>query len=404
MSIVISATLTFGLFFVSFSSPDATFVVAGQTTAGKSRPQEPRPPYPYGEEEVVYENKKDGVQLAGTLTLPRSRGPFPAVLLITGSGPQDRNEAILGHKPFLVLADHLTRLGIAVLRVDDRGVGKSTGKFHEATSEDFAVDAVAGIDYLKTRKEIDSRRIGLIGHSEGGLIASMIAARSTDVAFLVMMAGPGLTGEEILYRQGALISKAEGVSDDLIAQNLAAQKRMFKIVKEEKDNLAAETRIRELAASIREQVTKDGAEMREERKKAIHNIATGVESQAKMMVSPWFRFFLAYDPLPALMKVRCPVLAINGEKDLQVPARDNLEAIRQALQTGGNKNYEVLTLPMLNHLFQTCRTGALSEYAQIEETMSPVALETISKWILKQTGSGAGAKTDRRAPGSLDEK
>jgi uncharacterized protein len=384
MSIFIRAMFVFVLLIVNLPGSGAGSLYASQTASGQSRPQEPKPPYPYDEQEVVYQNKKDGVQLAGTLTLPRSKGPFPAVLLITGSGPQDRNETVLDHKPFLVLADHLTRLGIAVLRVDDRGVGKSTGRFSEATSEDFAADALAGVEYLKTRNEVAPRRIGLIGHSEGGLIAPMLAARSTDIAFIVMMAGSGLTGEQILYHQAMLIARAHGVSDELIAQNRAAQERVFAIIKQEKDGVVAEKRIREEAATFRELAARIKAEAREEQRKTMDLIAEYIEMQAKLAVSPWFRFILTYDPRPTLMKVRCPVLAINGEKDLQVPAKENLAAIRLALETGGNKDYTVLALPNLNHLFQTCRTGAISEYAQSEETISPAALDTISKWILRR--------------------
>lgn len=189
------------------------------------RPQEPQKPFPYKEEEAAYDNLKAGIKLAGTLTLPKTGGPFPAVVLITGSGPQDRDEALLGHRPFLVLADYLTRQGIAVLRYDDRGVGKSTGEFAKATSADFATDVLAGVEYLKTRQEINPKQIGLIGHSEGGLIAPMVATRSSDVAFMVLMAGPGISGEEILYLQGALIARANGTAETAIAKNLALQKK-----------------------------------------------------------------------------------------------------------------------------------------------------------------------------------
>jgi hypothetical protein len=192
------------------SAADVRPGYASPNDSRQRRPQEPKKPYPYGEQEVIVDNKKDEIRLAGTLSTPPSGGPFPAVLLISGSGPQDRDETIVGHKPFLVLADHLTRLGVAVLRVDDRGVGQSTGQFLECTSQDFADDALAFIEFLKAHSKIDSRRIGLIGHSEGGLIAPLVAARSADVAFVVLMAGPGLTGEEIFYLQGALIAKAEG--------------------------------------------------------------------------------------------------------------------------------------------------------------------------------------------------
>ena len=342
-----------------------------------AKPQEPKKPYPYNEEEVSYENKAGGVKLAGTLTLPRTAGPFPAVVLITGSGPQNRNEELLGHKPFLVLADHLTRKGIAVLRVDDRGVGGSTGSISNSTSEDFAGDVLAGIEILKARKEINSKLIGLIGHSEGGLIAPMVAARSTDVAFIVLMAGPGLIGEEILYLQGALIAKASGAPDNAIATSRATQQAIFAVLKEEKDNAAAEKR-------MRENFSKTTAQMTDEQKKA-SGIEATFNAQLKMVLTPWFRHFLTYDPKAALMKVRCPVLAINGEKDLQVPPDEDLKVIEQTLAAAKNPDYKVMKLPGLNHLFQTCKTGAVSEYAEIQETISPTALDVMSDWILKRT-------------------
>jgi hypothetical protein len=342
------------------------------------RPQEPKKPYPYVEEEVSYENKKAGVKLAGTLTLPQGKGPFPAVLLITGSGAQDRNEAILGHKPFLVLADHLTRKGIAVLRVDDRGVGGSTGNVSQATSEDFAGDALAGVEFLKSRKEINPKKIGLIGHSEGGIVAPMAAVKSKDIAFIVLMAGTGLTGEEILYLQGELISRAAGAHLLDVAAQRRLQEQMFAVVLSETDNARAEKKLREILA---EEVSK----LSEEEKKAAGSASGAMEAQIKSVLSPWFRFFLTYDPKPTLRKVKCPVLAINGEKDLQVPPKENLRAIEEALKAGRNKDFTIKELPKLNHLFQTCTTGSLSEYSQIEETIAPVALETIADWIVKRT-------------------
>lgn len=341
------------------------------------RPQEPKKPYSYQEEEVVYENKEAAVMLAGTLTIPRQEGPFPVVLLISGSGPQDRNETILGHHPFLVLADYLTRHGIAVLRVDDRGVGESTGDFAEATSEDFASDVLAGVEYLKSRKEIDPKKIGLIGHSEGGIIAPMVAVQSSDIAFIILMAGTGLTGEEILYLQAALIARAEGASDEAIAKNRSLQEQMFTVVKEEKDDAAAEKRLR----AILEDATSE-LELSEKEKEVAE---ANAEAQIQQVLSPWFRYFLTYDPKPTLMKVKSPVLAINGEKDLQVPAKENLAAIEEALKAGGNQKYTVQELPGLNHLFQTAQTGSPSEYARIEETISPIVLEIMSDWILEQS-------------------
>jgi len=340
------------------------------------RPQEPKTPYPYDEKEVVYENKKAGVKLAGTLTLPRSDGPFPAVLLITGSGPQDRNETVFGHHPFLVLADYLTRQGIAVLRVDDRGVGKSTGSFAKATSEDFAGDVLAGVEYLKSLKEINPKQIGLLGHSEGGLIAPMVAAKTPDVSFIVMMAGTGLTGEQILYLQSALIQKASGTSDEAIARDRKLREQMFAVVKEEQDSAAIDKKLRIV-------LTDALAKMSEKEKQEMGYSPELLDMTVKQMLSPWLRFFLTYDPKPALMKVKCPVLAINGEKDLQVPPKENLRAIEEALKAGGNKDYTVKELPGLNHLFQTSATGSPMEYSKIEETISPAALTVIGDWIIE---------------------
>jgi fermentation-respiration switch protein FrsA (DUF1100 family) len=342
------------------------------------RPQEPRKPYPYDEEEVTFENREAGITLAGALTLPRDKRPCPAVVLISGSGPQDRDESLLGHKPFLVLADHLTRKGIAVLRYDDRGVGKSKGDFSKATTEDFASDALAAVQFLRSRKEIDSRRIGLAGHSEGGVIAPMAAAKSTDVAYIVLLAGTGLTGEEILYMQGALIAKANGATDDAVARQRSSQEQIFTVLKREKDNAVAEKAIRELSAKMMAQLT-------DEQKKTAPAMGANEEARLRSVLSPWFRYFLTYDPRPALKQLKCPVLAVNGELDLQVPANENLEQIEKALKEGGNKRYKIVKLPGLNHLFQSCKTGSPLEYAQIDETFSPSALEVVSNWILEQT-------------------
>ncbi|GAI85494.1 unnamed protein product, partial [marine sediment metagenome] len=342
------------------------------------RPQVPKKPYPYIEKKVAYTNLNAGVKLVGTLTFPSDEGTFPVVLLITGSGPQDRNETIYNHRPFLVLADYLTRQGIAVLRVDDRGVGESTGDFSQATTEDFASDVLAGIEYLKTCKEIDPRKIGLIGHSEGGLIAPMVAVKSSDVAFIVLMAGPGLTGEEILYLQGTLISRAMGVSEEDIIKRRQFNEKIFSVLKEEDDSGIAEERLRQM-------FMENWEKMSDEEKELIGDPEVFLEAQLQSLLSPWLKFFLTYDPKPTLSKVKFPVLAINGEKDLQVPPEENLSAIEEALLAGGNKNFIIKELPDLNHLFQTAQTGLPTEYAKIEETISPVALKIISDWILKQT-------------------
>ena len=342
------------------------------------RPQEPKKPYPYIEEEVVYENKEEEITLTGTLTLPSGKSSSPVVLLITGSGPQDRNETIHNHRPFLVLADYLTRQGIAVLRVDDRGVGESTGDFSRATSGDFASDVLAGIEYLKARKEINPKKIGLIGHSEGGIIAPMVAAKSSDVAFIVLMAGTGLTGEEILYLQGVLISRAMGVSEEDIIKNRQFNEKIFSLIKEGNDEKTIEEKLRQM-------FMEDWEKMSDEKKEQIGDPGVFLKVQLQSLLSPWFKFFLTYDPKPTLSKVKCPVLAINGEKDLQVPSKENLSAIEEALVAGGNKNFTIKELSGLNHLFQTAQIGVPAEYAKIEETISPIALKIIGDWILEQT-------------------
>ena len=343
------------------------------------RPQDPQKPYPYQEEDVTYENKIDKVKLAGTLTIPNSKTLVPAVVLITGSGSQDRNETILGHRPFLVLADHLTRRGIAVLRVDDRGMGGSAAGSPKATSENYAQDVLAGVDLLKARKEINPKQIGLIGHSEGGMIAPLAATKSNDIAFIVMMAGMGQTGRDTILTQGDLLTKAAGGSAELTAQTRKIYEQIFDILKAEPNNSAAEKKIRDAVAQ-------QTAQMSEAAKKEFSPIVDTINTQMQMYLSDWFRFFLLFDPAPVLEKVKIPVLAIVGEKDLQVPPKENLALIEAALTKGGNKNYTIQLFPEMNHLFQVAKTGLPGEYGVIEETFSPVALQTISDWILKQTG------------------
>jgi pimeloyl-ACP methyl ester carboxylesterase len=309
--------------------------------------------------------------------VPRGPGPFPAVILISGSGAQDRDETLLQHKPFRVLADALTRRGIAVLRVDDRGIGGSTGSASGSTSEDFAGDVLAGIAYLKRRPEIDAKKIGLIGHSEGGIIAPMVAGRSGDVAFIVMLAGTGLPGEEILYMQARLIAKVMGADEKRIERQREFQKRLFDIIKSEADPKKAAARMREAAQELVSALPED------ERKRG-GDISALLNAQLTRVESPWFRFFLGYDPRPTLAKVRCPVLALNGEKDLQVPPKENLREIEKALKQGGNEHVTVKELPGLNHLFQTCTTGSVAEYAAIEETIAPAALKVIGDWVVER--------------------
>jgi hypothetical protein len=316
--------------------------------------------------------------LAGTLTYPKEENKFPAVIMISGSGGQDRNEELLGHKPFLVIADFLTRNGIAVLRFDDRGIAQSTGDHSTATSEDFAKDVLAAVNFLKTRNEIDKTKIGLIGHSEGGMIAPLVAVQSQDVAFIIMMAGLGIPGDSILYLQGELIQRAEGTSEEEILKSVKLQREIFSIVKNSKND-------EKLDKDLREKFNAEYAAMTEEEKSKLGDPEVYLNMQIKTITSPWFKYFLRFDPAPVLEKVKCPVLGINGENDLQVPPKENLSAIESALKKGGNSNFEVKMLPGLNHLFQTSTTGNISEYSQIEETISPVVLETMLDWIKKNT-------------------
>jgi pimeloyl-ACP methyl ester carboxylesterase len=336
---------------------------AGPPLACK-RPQQPMPPYPYRSVEVGYDNPAGHNHLAGTLTVPQGPGPFPVALLITGSGLQDRDETLLGHKPFLVLADYLTRRGIAVLRVDDRTIGGSTGDVAHATSADFATDVEAGVAYLKTRPEIDHRKIGLIGHSEGGMIAPMVAVIDPAVSWIVLMAGPGIPGDELLTEQGRLIRVAMGMTPAAVAKTGELNAKVFAAVKASSNATEAH-----------------------DKAKAILTTAGMTDAAAEAAVGPvssdWFRFFFSYDPAPTLARVRVPILAINGSLDLQVPAKQDLAAIKAA--TRGNRNVTAVELAGLNHLFQTATTGSPSEYQTIEETMAPAALKVMGDWIEART-------------------
>jgi uncharacterized protein len=334
------------------------------------RPQNPPKPYPYKEEDVTFPNAKANISLSGTLTFPHGQGSFPAAVLLSGSGPQDRDESLAGHRPFLILADHLTRKGIAVLRFDKRGVGKSTGTYAEANTEDFASDAEAAIAFLKTRREIDPTRLGLIGHSEGGLIAPMIAARSREVAWVVLLAGPALKGENTLLLQSELISRIGGLNDTQISKSLDFDKHAYALVRQEKNRAALEAKLNDLVQSSGMNAAMPPA---------------ALQAQIHLISSPWFRYFLDYDPLPALQKTKCPVLALNGQKDLQVPPKENLPLIRKALENGGNKDSQTVEMPGLNHLFQHCQNGSPGEYGAIEETFAPEALSLVSGWVRKHT-------------------
>ncbi len=346
---------------------------------GPERPQTPTAPFPYSSREVSYTNDADGTRLAGTLTVPDGAGPFPAVLLITGSGPQNRDEEIFGHKPFWVLADHLSRNGIAVLRVDDRGVGESIGDLEDATTEDFAGDALAGVRFLATRERVDAGAIGLVGHSEGGIIAPMVAEQSDDVAFIVLLAGSGLPGVELMVMQLEATQRAIGRPEENIARQVVVQRRVLEAA-------AAGADLPEITEGVAELTRVQVSAMPQDQRPSSEQLEPGIEAQAAQLTLPWFRFFLNFDPRPTLRRVSVPTLALNGSLDTQVPAAANLAAIRQALEVGGNTDVTVRELAGLNHMFQTAETGSPTEYATIEETFSPRALEVITEWIRARVG------------------
>jgi uncharacterized protein len=330
------------------------------------RPQNPVKPYPYHEEEVTFANASANVTLAGTLTLPKGSGPFPAAVLIAGSGPHDRDESLENHKPFLVLSDFLTRQGIAVLRYDKRGIGKSTGSADSATTLDLAGDTASAIAYLKTRKEIDPSRIGLIGHSEGALIAPYLASQSNDIPWIILLAAPVTKGQDTLLNQSELIARAAGMDDAEVVASLTFDRNAYDMVREEKNPGVLTERLKNF-------VKVSGLE-------GVIPPAV-LEPQLRMLTSPWFRFFLDYDPVPALQKTKCPVLALYGQKDLQVPSKNNLPLLQQALLAANNNQAEIRQLADLNHLFQHAYSGSPQEYGAIEETFAPEALQIIGEWL-----------------------
>lgn len=329
-----------------------------------ARPQEPKPPFDYDVVEVAYDNTAAKVKLAGTLTTPKGDGPFPAVLLVTGSGAQDRDETIFGHKPFWVIADHFAKNGIATLRVDDRGVGGSTGDPKVATTEDFVADAIAGVAFLAGQPRIDPKRVGIVGHSEGGLVGPAAAVRSKQVRFVVMLAGPGVSGAELMPRQVERVMQSAGAPPAEVELAVSQQKALIDILGKEKDDAVARGKMLEVLGKT------PGVDVKE--------LAPEVDA----LLSPWFRNFIAFDPKPTLGKVKVPVLALVGDLDVQVDAEQNAAAIGKALKK--NKKAEVRRMPGLNHLFQHAKTGSVAEYGSIEETMAPEVLQLMTEWIAKR--------------------
>jgi alpha/beta superfamily hydrolase len=338
-----------------------------------NRPQEPKPPFPYTSEDVAFTNDKFNIKLSGTLTIPAGSGPFKAAIMITGSGAQNRNEELLGHKPFLIIADYLSRHGIAVLRYDDRGVAGSQGNYAEATSADLATDAEAAFNFLKNNPKINQKEIGFIGHSEGGLIASIVASSNGNIGFIVSLAGPGVTGQQIILRQSQDIGRLSGASEKDIKESTETNKKLYAVLRKEKDNNKAEIKILALYKEILEKKKTPNEDI----EKSVNHLKLSFGANTYT----WFRFFIMTDPATYWKKVICPVLALDGDKDLQVAANENLPAIEKALRSSGNNSIKTVDFPGLNHLFQHCKTGLPSEYGIIEETFSPEALKIIAEWI-----------------------
>ena len=345
------------------------------------RPQTPKPPFNYYSTDVEYDNADKTIHFGATFTKPDNNvdKKYPVVILITGSGKQDRDENIFEHKPFFVIADYLAKHGVAVLRVDDRGMGITTGNYATSTSADFANDVEAGISYLRSRKDIDLKKIGLIGHSEGGLIAPMVAARNKNVAFIVVLAGPGAGGAAANDYQNILPLLQGGVNGDDIKKflelhhSLRAAALNIKDDKEYNNNVSKiffDWKMKQTATTLHS---------------LIHGtddiIISSLQKAYSDFRTPWWHFFLTYQPATDIQKLSIPVLALNGEKDVQVDAKINLPAIHNALQKSRSKNFKTIELPGLNHLFQHCKKCTIEEYSELEETFSPEVLKIMGDWI-----------------------
>jgi len=345
------------------------------------RPQTPQAPFPYERREVTFLNEKAGIRLAGTLLVPDGEGPFPAVVFVSGSGAQDRDEALMGHRPFLVIADALARRGIASLRYDDRGFGASQGDHMGSTVDDFATDAEAALGLLAAQPKIDPKAVGILGHSEGGLTGPKVAARNPAVDFLVLLAPPGEPLQALLKRQGQALMKLQGVDQALIDDTMAAQEKSLELVADPSistDELR--DRLRTAAEARRKKYTA-------EQQAALDLDDASIDQAVQVGTSPWFRSLMREDPAVALGKVQVPVLALFGGKDFQVDPEVNSEALRSALRKAGDDDVTIRVLPGLNHLFQHAETGSIAEYGTIEETISPEVLQLVGDWIEARFGS-----------------
>jgi uncharacterized protein len=334
------------------------------------RPQNPTKPYPYAVEEITFPSSDGKARLAAALTIPPGAGPFPAALFIGGSGPMDRDETVAGHKPFLVLADLFTKKGIAVLRYDKRGTGQSTGNYDQASISDLAGDAEAALTYLKGRKEVDAKRVGILAHSEGGILAAQLAAKANDMDWLVLLATPATTGERTLLRQSELVARTGGLPEEQIARSQQFDRMAYAAVRQAKSAGTLEAKLSDL-------IEKSGL--------SASMPPAALQAQIRLMTTPWFREYLDFDPAPLMEQIKCSVLAMNGDRDLQVDASDTVPLLRQAYEKSGNQDFTVMEIEGVNHLFQKAQSGSPALYGAIEETIAPEVLNAISSWLAKRT-------------------
>jgi pimeloyl-ACP methyl ester carboxylesterase len=378
-----------GTWFQGKAALPLTIIKTSDTATVKQqlRPQTPKPPFPYQTKDVEYWNADKSIQYGATLTYPitdpgdAGKKSFPAILLITGSGQQDRDETMLGHKPFAVIADKLTKRGFLVLRVDDRGMGETTGDFSQATSLDFAKDVEAGLNFLEAQSEVNKENIGLLGHSEGGLIAPIVANERKEVKFIVLLAGPGIPTMDLMQQQ----SEAIDVSVGRTLAEARATSGLLRVIWEEinknEDTASTFKNIRTRADAWAK--TLDTATLSKIRNRLAVPIDDYIRKAMTAMTGKWFRYFISFNPQPYLQKLQCKVLALNGSRDVQIIAATNLAGIRASLQKSHSPKYDVIELPGLNHLFQTCTRCSPDEYGDLEETFSPTALAIMDDWLLK---------------------
>ena len=347
----------------------------------RNRPQTPRPPFSYLSEEVFYFNRDKSIQYGATITIPKGKGPFPAAILVSGSGAQDRDANIFNHPLFAILADHLTNKGFIILRVDDRGVGKTTGSFAGSTTLDFANDVQAGIEYLHSRIEVDKQKLGIIGHSEGGMIAPIVATERNDINFLVLLAAPGIEIVDLMAAQSEAIARSGGVSEAALKEIPSLFRSIVNLIRQSKDSISA---INASNAFLEDWAAKHDPAILSEL-----NLATVAQRKEYSQVmteqirSPWYGYFINFKPGPYLQQLKTKTLALNGDKDIQVISGPNLEGIKASLQKSSSKTFDVIEVPGLNHLFQQCKKCTVNEYGELEESFSPIALDIISNWMEK---------------------